>query len=91
MRSRSSHRNEIGERIGSELRALYGEVLCEPLPDRFCELLGRLEEEIRAAASRSPTAPQGAPSPSAARAKRKALGLPTRLRRAKVNCLEPAE
>ena len=91
MRSRSSRRNEIGERIGSELRALYGEVLCEPLPDRFCELLGRLEEETRAAAARSPTARQGAPSPSTARAKRKALGLPSRLRRTKVNFLEPAE
>ena len=91
MRSRSSRRNEIGERIGSELRALYGEVLCEPLPDRFCELLGRLEEETRAAAARSPTARQGAPSPSTPPADRKAPGLTSRLRRAKYYCLEPVE
>ena len=91
MRSRSLRRNEIGERIGLELRALYDEVLCEPLPDRFCELLGRLDEETRAAAARSPTARQVAPFPSTARPDLKSPGLPSRLRRAKVNCLEPAE
>ncbi len=91
MRSRSSRRKEIGARIGSELRALYGEVLCEPLPYRFCELLGRLEEETRVAAARSPTARQGALSPSTARPDRKAPGLPSRLRQAKVNYLESAE
>ena len=91
MRSRSSRRNEIGERIGSELRALYDEVLREPVPDRFCELLARLEEETTAAAARSQTAQEGAPSPSTAHADQKALGLPSRLRRTKVNFLEPAE
>ena len=75
MRSRSSRRNEIGERIGLGLHALYGEVLCEPLPDRFCELLGRFEEETKAAAARFPTARQDAPSPSAARAKRQGPGI----------------
>ena len=89
MRSRSSRRNEIGERIGLELRALYGEVLCEPLPHRFCELLGRLEEE--ATAARAPTARQAAPFPSTPPADRKAPGLPSRLRRGKVYCLEPGE
>jgi len=64
MRSRSSRRNEIGERIGSELRALYGEVLCEPLPDRFCELLSRLQERSpTAATSSTPSARRAAPSP----------------------------
>jgi len=55
MRLRSSRRNQIGERIGLELRALYGEALCEPLPDRFCELLGRLEQVTTAATASSPT------------------------------------
>jgi len=35
MRTSSSRRNVIGARIGKELRALYGEVLREPLPERF--------------------------------------------------------
>jgi anti-sigma factor NepR-like protein len=91
MRSRSSRRNEIGERIGSELRALYDEVLREPVPDRFCELLRRLEEETTAAAGRSQYAREGAASPSTAHADQKALGLPSRQRRAKPHCLEPAE
>jgi len=86
MRSRSSRRNQIKERIGLELRALYGEVLCEPLPDRFCELLGRLEE-----VTTGPDARQDAPFSSTSRADRKTPGLSARLRRPKVNCLEPAE
>ena len=88
---RLSRRNQIGERIGLELRALYGEVLCEPLPDRFCELLGRLDEVTIAATASSPTARQDAPLPSTGRADRKTPGLPSRQRRAKVNCLEPGE
>ena len=43
------------------------------------------------AAARSPTARQGALSPSTARPDRKAPGLPSRLRQAKVNYLESAE
>ena len=91
MRLRSSRRNQIVERIGLELRALYGEVLCEPLPDRFCELLGRLEEVTTAATASSPTARLGAPFPSTGRADRETPGLPSRQRRAKVNCLELGE
>jgi len=91
MRSRSSRQNEIGNRIGLGLRALYGEVLCEPLPDRFCELLGRLDAETTAAAARSQTARQGAPWPSTARPDRNAAGFLSPLRQAKVNCLELAE
>jgi hypothetical protein len=37
MRSRSSRPNEIAEKIGLELRALYSAVLREPVPDRFRE------------------------------------------------------
>jgi hypothetical protein len=87
MRLRSSRRNQIQERIGLELRALYGEVLCEPLPDRFRELLGRLAP----ATASSPTARQGAPFPSTSRADRKTPRLPSRQRRPKVNCSEPGE
>jgi len=67
---RSSRRKEIAERIGLELRALYGEVLSEPLPERFNELLGRLEEKTTAAAVHPPTAGQVAPLPSTARTDR---------------------
>ena len=35
--------NDIGEQISSELRGLYAEVVSEPVPDRFLDLLNRLE------------------------------------------------
>jgi hypothetical protein len=31
--------------IGRQLRSLYDEVLSEPMPDRLCELLQRLEHK----------------------------------------------
>ena len=31
------------QRIGNELRSMYAELLNQPVPDRFAELLGRLE------------------------------------------------
>jgi hypothetical protein len=91
MRSRSSRRNEIGGRIGLELRALYGEVLREPLPERFCELLDRLEEKTTTATASFPSTRQRAPFPLNVRADRKVSGLLSRQRGTKVNCLEPAE
>lgn len=41
----SSSRNEadIGAQIGAQLRNLYDDVLAQPVPDRFLELLNRLE------------------------------------------------
>lgn len=42
--SRSSQtRNDVGEQIGEQLRNLYEDVLNQPIPDRFLELLNRLE------------------------------------------------
>lgn len=35
--------NDIGQQIGRELRGLYAEVVSEPVPERFLELLNRLE------------------------------------------------
>jgi len=35
--------NDIGEHIGRELRALYADVVSQPLPDRFLDLLNGLE------------------------------------------------
>jgi len=35
--------NDIGEQIGKELRGLYGDVVSQPVPDRFLDLLDRLE------------------------------------------------
>jgi hypothetical protein len=33
----------IGDQIGKELRSLYNDVMAQPVPDRFLELLNRLE------------------------------------------------
>ena len=35
--------NDIGEQIGKELRGLYADVVSQPVPDRFLDLLKRLE------------------------------------------------
>ncbi len=35
--------NDIGEHIGRELRGLYADVVSQPVPDRFLDLLNRLE------------------------------------------------
>jgi hypothetical protein len=48
MRSKSSAQQKISEQIGQELRAIYDDVLHEPIPDRFLALVDRLGEEIAA-------------------------------------------
>jgi hypothetical protein len=48
--------NEIGEQIGKELRELYNDMLSQPIPDRFLDLLNELEKE-----SLSPVAKAGTP------------------------------
>jgi hypothetical protein len=35
---------QIQGRIGDQLRAMYDELMHQPVPDRFAELLGRLEQ-----------------------------------------------
>jgi hypothetical protein len=35
--------NDIGQQIGRELRGLYADVVSQPVPDRFLDLLNRLE------------------------------------------------
>jgi hypothetical protein len=32
------------ERIGTQLRAMYDELMQQPVPDRFAELLGQLDK-----------------------------------------------
>lgn len=39
-----SPNTQIGEQIGKELRVLYEEVVTQPIPDRFLELLNELEK-----------------------------------------------
>lgn len=39
----SPRSNEMGEQIGRELRGLYDDVVAQPVPDRFLDLLNRLE------------------------------------------------
>ena len=34
---------QIQSRIGDQLRAMYDDLMQQPVPDRFAELLGRLE------------------------------------------------
>ena len=36
---------ELQDHIGSQLRALYNEIVNEPVPDRFLELLAELERQ----------------------------------------------
>ncbi|MBI1869181.1 MAG: hypothetical protein HYS06_12955 [Methylocystis sp.] len=47
---------EIGDQIGKQLRDIYEDVLGQPVPDRFIELLNRLERDTI-----SPVASVGAP------------------------------
>lgn len=37
--------SDLGEQIGEQLRGLYDDVLNQPIPDRFLELLNRLESD----------------------------------------------
>ncbi len=41
----SGEPNKIGEQIGEQLRSLYDDVLNQPVPDRFLELLNKLETD----------------------------------------------
>jgi Anti-sigma factor NepR len=38
---------DMKDHIGRQLRALYNEVASQPVPDRFMELLNRLDEKSR--------------------------------------------
>jgi hypothetical protein len=38
---------DIKDHIGRQLRALYDEVANQPVPDRFMDLLNRLDEKSR--------------------------------------------
>jgi hypothetical protein len=35
---------QIQHRIGDQLRAMYDELMQQPVPDRFAELLGQLDQ-----------------------------------------------
>ena len=74
MISRSSRRNEIGGAIGDQLRAIYDEVLNEPIADRFFELLGQLEMDSKLVAHQENTW-KFASSQSTARTGRNATGI----------------
>jgi hypothetical protein len=54
---RASRSNKIGEQIGEQLRCLYNDVLTQPIPDRFVELLNKLEEST-ISPSAEPKAPR---------------------------------
>jgi hypothetical protein len=38
---------EVGERIGRELRAMFEDVVAEPVPEKFRRLLDELERKVR--------------------------------------------
>ncbi|MBY6241840.1 NepR family anti-sigma factor [Methylosinus sp. Sm6] len=42
---RDDDRNKVGAQIGDQLRNLYKDVLEQPVPERFLELLNRLEAD----------------------------------------------
>jgi len=44
-RSKAEAPNDVGEQIGEQLRGLYDDILNQPIPDRFLELLNRLESD----------------------------------------------
>ena len=44
-RSRSVPADALGEVIGAQLRAIYDEVVAQPIPDRLLELLSRLDDQ----------------------------------------------
>jgi len=47
--------SDIGDQIGRELRGMFDEIVAQPIPDRFMELLNRLETNtISGAKSKSP-------------------------------------
>nr|BAN84084.1 anti-sigma factor [Methylosinus sp. B4S] len=37
--------SDLGEQIGEQLRGIYDDVLNQPIPDRFLELLNQLESD----------------------------------------------
>src|SRR5579883_1608417 len=43
VRSKSAPKQEIAEQIGLRLRGIYNDVLMQPIPDRFLDLLRQLE------------------------------------------------
>lgn len=43
--------NDIGDQIGRELRGMFDEIVAQPVPDRFLELLNRLETNTISGAS----------------------------------------
>lgn len=48
--------DEIGDEIGKQLRVMYDNVLGQPVPERFLELLNRLEKDTISPLA-SPSAP----------------------------------
>ncbi|AWN45520.1 hypothetical protein DK419_03625 [Methylobacterium terrae] len=44
-------------RIGSHLRAMYDELMQQPIPDRFADLIAELERNAAEAAPPSPSSP----------------------------------
>ncbi|MGC1859850.1 MAG: NepR family anti-sigma factor [Methylocystis sp.] len=72
MSSRSSRRNEIGGAIGDQLRAIYDQVLNEPIADRFFELLDQLETDSKLVVAHQKNTQKFAPPQSTARISRNA-------------------
>lgn len=52
VRPRAAPKPEIIEQIGLRLRGVYNDVLMQPIPDRFIELLGKLEADAPRGAER---------------------------------------
>ena len=54
-RSKAEAPNDVGEQIGEQLRGLYDDILNQPIPDRFLELLNQLESDpISGSRSKTP-------------------------------------
>jgi hypothetical protein len=76
MRSKPSPQHKIGEQIGKELRAIYDDVLHEPIPDRFRVLMDRLGEELASTAPAPGPTSRVAPPLTTGRVPRAAARVP---------------
>ena len=89
MSSRSSRRNEIGGAIGDQLRAIYDQVLNEPIADRFFEVLDQLETDSKLVVAHQKNTQKFAPSQSTARISRNAPGIMPKSLAGRTKLLEP--
>lgn len=61
-KSGASVQMQVQDHIGRQLRAVYDDLLSQPVPDRFLELLDQLDKGPEAKAAPQPEDPKGTPA-----------------------------